>query len=280
LAQQDFLSIDEREALRKVVRYFKDHYRITSHDLANFSQMNIHALRNFMSGRDAGPKGEALNHLYKYVMQTFVDEAQVPPGLENEVHLLCARYSPSVPLWSGNLRSLFPDVHQDLVYPVPEQFIGHYVIYRRAAVGGDVVRALLVVEEGDPAPRFTNKYEDSLKRTRITRGFVFNTGSALQLLGHVAPFPTLKLITFDWNDDWGGERLYGLSISNDHRNRFFAARCVAVRIPPDKAATFAESDTGVFWLNEIDKRAWAEQFRDIADDLTNTVAENSVLFAE
>lgn len=272
---EGFLSPEQRDALRKFVAHVKKRYRISNESLATYARINVHALRNFLAGRDPGPKGNVLSHLCAYMMDKFADEGDSVPDLRDALREIFARYAPKAPTFGGELRTLFPDIYPDLICRVPDSFRGTYVIYRRAAIGGDIVRASLLVEDGNPAPTFLNAYQDSIGRTRTTKGFVFSTGTALQLLGHIAPFPTLKLITFDWPEPCDGEELIGLTVSNDYRNRFFASRCVAVR----SAETAPQ--TGIFSRDEIDARTpWLKEYHAVAKKLENTMPEGNVLFLD
>jgi hypothetical protein len=275
LAQKNFLSLEKRAALRKVVRHIKEHYRITNDDLATGAHINVHAVRSFLSNRGAGPRGETVAKLLNYIMEKFLSTEEALAGLADDVRLLMAHYSRNTSPWHGDLRAIFPEILEDFIYRVPKKFFGTYVIYRRAAVGGDVVRSSLIVREGAPGPTFVNAYRDSVHRKRTTKGFVFCAGTVLQLLGHIAPFSTLKLTTFDWPDRCNGELLSGLTISNDFRNRFFASRCVANKIP---AESHDEAEMGVFTSEEVNGRPWRDEFQKIEPLLENTVTHHSVLF--
>ena len=254
--RQTILSEAQRDSLRALTRYVKSTYGLTSQALAERSHLKAHVVRNFLSEKKSDPNEYALVQLFKYLWQAHLKDGAHPNEIVSHVHLFSEFGVGGTPQATLiNIKSLFPDVSPAHVHEVPENLPGTYAVYRYAAVGGEIIRAKLVIENHGPLPRFTNWYQDSQKRPRTTIGYVLNTGSSLHLFGHVAPTSALKLIVFDEPAVEEVKTLHGLTISTDFKNRHFASRCIAIRtspstdVPDDPMAR--DPETGVF--SEIEK---------------------------
>lgn len=289
---------EERDALRKVASHVKKFYGLPNERLAEQAAIKAYLLKNFFAPKRGDPSDEHLWKLASYLFRTYLTNTDFPADVRAAVAKLADQFKTAgAPPWMVDVRSIFPAVSEELTHDVAPMFSGLYTIYRNAAVGGDIVVAKLVVDGHEPSlATFENTYYDSLRRLRKTNGYVINTGHSLHLIGHVIPFPVLKLIVFDLPETPEWNRLHGLTISCDFRHRHFASRCVAIKYSEDRptdnkgaqnrhsadpaihSKIFRDDETGVFKNKEKLIGRFRNEYDKIKEYLTNKTEFDQVLF--
>lgn len=287
MSQAAYLSPEDIELLRETIVFLVDKNRVPYGTIAEGADITRQTLRNFVKPDKPDLRLRTLVKLHAWIGENFVQTGKLP-GVLSARWLKSGWHDDSPPDSSahrGNIRQLFPEVPAGQVHQVPDWFMGHYVIYRPAAFGGDFIRATLSVSPAEPHPTFENFYKDSNNTGYLTTGTVLNVGSALQLLGHLSSSSTLKLIVFEYPQGPDRGTLHGIVTSAYKRDHFFASRCVAIQVADRSESEDAPEEdawmkTGVFNASEIAEEPWRDEYESLAHLVGNGIGGEQVMFLD
>jgi len=239
-------------------------------DIAQATNTDIQALKNFSYGRAKRPRGKFLPNIYNSVRK--LKMYRLGDEIEKMVDEILKEQQDEEHPFFAFLNSAL-GIDSDEFMNCASTFAGDYICYRHAGSNSEIYKTHLKIhayEESRKTPRYTLTHYQYHGQPKRVAGIVIPHGQGFFLLGKMIAYKGLVTVSVD-----GIEKnfLHGILTSSRVDKSTFSTRILIKKVDPIPKGRHAK----IFGIKILDDKMKAEIGENGLDYLTNYCAENGLL---